>query len=86
MSNCSQAYVKVENKTLVNNGKQFIVKGAALLDDTTIWDKTKKNPNMNYLEERDYAFTAVGEINTVRLVLKMDYFIKCWLGLLMICG
>lgn len=57
-----------------NTGQAFI-KGAALLDDTTLWDKNKKDPNLNYIEERDYAFTALGGLNTVRLALKMDYFI-----------
>ncbi|NQU17195.1 MAG: cellulase family glycosylhydrolase [Candidatus Saganbacteria bacterium] len=75
MTNSANGFVKVSGNNLIKNGSPFIIKGAALLDDTTIWNKGKKEPNLNYIEERDYAFTAVGKINTVRLVLKMDYFI-----------
>lgn len=76
ITSSARAEVYVKGKTLMRNGAPFIIKGAALLDDSTLWDKSRTSPNQNSIEERDYAFTAIGgELNTIRLALKMDYFI-----------
>lgn len=50
------------------------MRGAAFLDDSTLWDHTKKEPNIDAIERRDYQLAARGVINTVRLAVKTDYF------------
>ena len=50
------------------------VRGAALMDDSTLWDPAMVVPSMDSIEERDWAFTALGGINTARLAVKADYF------------
>lgn len=45
------------------------------MDDSTLWYSKKTNPNPSSIKEKDYAFTALGDINTVRLALKTDYFV-----------
>lgn len=76
MANTSNAFIKSKNGSLFLNDTLFYIRGVALLDDSTVWEKNQKNPNLNHIKERDYALTKLGEINTVRLVLKMDYFIN----------
>ncbi len=50
------------------------IRGATLLDDSTLWNPTKVVPNMDSIQERDWAFTAQGRMNTARLAVKADYF------------
>ena len=75
MTNTSKGFVKAQRGRLLLNDAPFYIRGAALLDDSTVWKKSHKNPNLDHIKEKDYALTALGGINTVRLVLKMDYFI-----------
>lgn len=72
---CSSPFVKAKGTQLVCDGRPFIVRGAALMDDATLWYATKTTPNEDGIEERDWAFTALGGINTARLVMKTDYFV-----------
>jgi len=62
-------------KKLYVDGRPFVVRGAAVMDDSTLWDSAKTTPDSSAIEKRDYAFISMGNINTVRLALKMDYFI-----------
>ncbi|MBN1283378.1 MAG: cellulase family glycosylhydrolase [Proteobacteria bacterium] len=56
-------------------GRQGLdVRGAALMDDSTLWDPARVAPDMDSIEERDWAFTALGGMNTARLAVKADYF------------
>ena len=75
MTNTIKGFVKAQRGRLLLNDAPFYIRGAALLDDSTVWKKSHKNPNLDHIKEKDYALTALGGINTVRLVLKMDYFI-----------
>jgi len=71
----SSSFARVSGRQILLNGRAFIIKGAAIMDDATLWSPGKKDPDPSSIEERDYAFTATGGLNTARLAVKMDYFI-----------
>lgn len=50
------------------------MRGATLMDDSTLWDPAGVVPNIDSIQERDWAFTAQGKMNTARLAVKADYF------------
>jgi hypothetical protein len=60
---------------LIEGGKMDYIRGAALLDDSSLWDPKKTVPAKDAIEERDWAFTALGDMNAARLAVKMDYFL-----------
>ncbi len=45
------------------------------MDDSTLWQAGMTDPSNSGITERDWAFTALGDIDTARLAVKMDYFI-----------
>jgi len=51
------------------------IRGAALMDDSSLWFPEITEPSPDAIEERDWAFTALGDMNAARLVVKMDYFL-----------
>ena len=75
----ADSFVRADGTRFVLNGDPFFMSGGALLDDATLWDPKKPVPENASIEARDYAFTAVGGLSTVRLSVKMDYFMdeKC---------
>lgn len=55
--------------------KMDYIRGAALMDDSSLWFPEIKEPSLDAIEERDWAFTALGGMNAARLAVKMDYFL-----------
>jgi len=55
--------------------KMDYIRGAALMDDSSLWSPEMTEPSPDAIEERDWAFTALGDMNAARLVVKMDYFL-----------
>lgn len=68
-------FVHADGEKLRRGWTKFEVRGAALMDDSTLWDPAKTSPDPGKIDGRSWAFSALGEINTVRLALKADYFI-----------
>ena len=68
-------FVHADGTELRRGWRGFEVRGAALMDDSTLWDAAATAPDPLGISERDVAFSAVGDTNSVRLALKTDYFI-----------
>lgn len=71
----SSDFPSVDKSKIYADGESFEIRGVAMMDDSTLWSSGNTVPSMNHIEERDWALAAVGDINTVRLAVKMDYFI-----------
>lgn len=72
---CPSPFVHADGTKLGKGCRSFEVRGAALMDDATLWDPAKTEPSPDGIKERDWAFTAVGGMNAARLAVKTDYFI-----------
>ena len=50
----------------------FVPRGAAIMDDSTLWDPARSSPAD--IDECSWAFAASGGMNVARLAVKADYF------------
>ncbi|HPM40905.1 MAG TPA: cellulase family glycosylhydrolase, partial [bacterium] len=67
------AFVHSGGELLRKGWSSFTPRGAAVMDDSTLWDPSKNSPAE--IGECDWTFAASGEMNVARLAVKADYFV-----------
>jgi len=67
-------FVAPNGTSLTVDGKSFVPKGTSLIDFESFWDETKTKPSLVWTRERDFQKLKKAGFNSVRLVVKSDYF------------
>jgi len=67
-------FVVASGTSLTVDGKSFVPKGTSLIDFESFWDETKTQPSLIWTREKDFQRLKKAGFNSVRLVVKADYF------------
>ncbi|MDD2785772.1 MAG: cellulase family glycosylhydrolase [Patescibacteria group bacterium] len=67
-------FVSVSGTRLTLNNQTWMPVGMNLMDHETIWDTNKTEPTLTWLRDKDFADLEKSGFNSVRLVVKSDYF------------
>jgi endoglucanase len=67
-------FVNASGTVLVLDGQTFIPKGTNIIDFDSFWDPSSTTPGLDWVREKDFGNLKAAGFNSVRLVVKSDYF------------